>query len=29
LLIRALDRFDLGSMVNDDTFMNTFDEFER
>jgi hypothetical protein len=29
LLIKALDRFDLGSMVDDDTFMNTFGEFAR
>jgi hypothetical protein len=29
LLIRALDRFDLGSTVDDDTFMNTFGEFAR
>ncbi len=29
LLIRALDRFDLGSTVNDDTFMNSFGKFAR
>ncbi len=29
LLIRALDRFNLGSTVDDDTFMNTFGEFAR
>jgi hypothetical protein len=29
LLIRALDRFDLGSTLDDDTFMNTFGEFAR
>ncbi len=29
LLITAMDRFDLGSTVNDDTFMNTFGEFVR
>ncbi len=29
LLIRALDRFDLGSTVDDNTFMNLFGEFER
>ncbi len=26
LLISALDRFDMGSLVDDDTFMNTFSE---
>jgi hypothetical protein len=29
LLITALDRFNLGSTVDDDTFMNTFGEFAR
>jgi hypothetical protein len=29
LLITALNRFSLGSMKNDDTFMNTFGEFAR
>jgi hypothetical protein len=29
LLIRALDRFNLGSTVDDKTFMNTFGEFAR
>jgi len=29
LLIRVLDRFDLGSTVDDNTFMNTFGEFAR
>jgi hypothetical protein len=29
LLIRALDRFNLSSTVDDDTFMNTFGEFAR
>ncbi len=29
LLTSALDRFSLGSTVNDDTFMNTFGEFAR
>jgi hypothetical protein len=29
LMITALDRFDLGSTVDDDTFMNTFSEFAR
>jgi hypothetical protein len=29
LLIRALDRFDLGSTVDDNAFMNTFVEFAR
>ncbi len=29
LLIRGLDRFNLGSTVDDNTFMNTFGEFAR
>ncbi len=29
LLIRVLDTFNLGITVDDDTFMNTFGEFEK